>query len=197
MPVYVGEEEVIKRNMALAREKNYTVEDIETLPEDVRAELIDGQLFYMAVPTISHQGILTHLLVEISGYIKHKNGDCKVYPAPVALYLTEDNRTYLEPDLMVVCDLSKLDDKGCHGAPDMIAEIVSPSTRSRDYLLKLNKYQKIGVREYWIVDPEKKTVYVYQFAGEGQSGTVEIYDFADSLPVGIFENLTIDFCGFL
>ena len=166
MPTYMGEEEVIKKNMALAQEQIYNVEYMEALPEDVRAELIDGRLYYMAAPTRTHQRLVMFLSGNIWNYIKEKNCGCQVYPAPLALYLEEDDYTYLEPDLMVVCDNSKMDEKGCHGAPDLIAEIVSPSTRSRDYLLKLNKYQSAGVREYWILDMEKDVILIYDFEHE-------------------------------
>lgn len=191
MAVYMGEEEVIQKNMALAQEKVYTVEDIEALPEGVRAELIDGQMFYMATPSRKHQGLVGNLFGEIFAYLNQNKGKCAVYPAPFAVYLNEDNLTYLEPDITVVCDRDKLDDKGCHGAPDFVAEILSPSSRSRDCLLKLIRYREAGVREYWIVDPERETVMVYDFA-ENKVGS---YTFGDKVRVNLFPGLEIDFGG--
>ena len=191
MAVYMGEEDVIQKNMALAQEKVYTVEDIEELPEGVRAELIDGQMFYMATPARKHQGLVGNLFGEIFAYLNQNKGKCAVYPAPFAVYLNEDNRTYLEPDITVVCDRDKLDDKGCHGAPDFVAEILSPSSRSRDCLLKLIRYREAGVREYWIVDPERETVTVYDFA----ENTVGSYTFGDKVRVNLFPGLEIDFGG--
>ena len=191
MAVYMGEEEVIQKNMALAQEKVYTVEDIEALPEGVRAELIDGRMFYMATPSRKHQGLVGNLFGEIFAYLNQNKGKCAVYPAPFAVYLNEDNRTYLEPDITVVCDRDKLDDKGCHGAPDFVAEILSPSSRSRDCLLKLIRYREAGVREYWIVDPERETVMVYDFA-ENKVGS---YTFGDKVRVNLFPGLEIDFGG--
>ena len=188
MPAYVGEEEVIEKNMALAQEKWHTAEEIEALPEDVRVELVDGQLFYMATPGRKHQKILQFLAYELEFYIRKKGGACEVYPAPFAVYLNKDSKTYLEPDVVVVCDQDKLDEKGCHGAPDLVMEIVSPSTRSRDYLLKLTRYQNAGVREYWIVDPERENVMVYDFA----EGVVKTYLFDETIKVGIFDDLEID-----
>lgn len=185
----VGEEEVIKINMALAQEKDYTVDYVEALPEDVRAEVIDGQLFYMATPSRRHQELLMFLMVSLWGYIKEKKGGCEVYPAPFAVYLTEDTRNFFEPDIVLICDKSKLDEKGCHGAPDFVAEIVSPSTRSRDYLLKLNKYQNAGVREYWIIDGERELIHVYHFEQE----KVYTYSFQEPAKVCIFDDLIIDF----
>ncbi len=189
MPVYMGEEEAIRKNMELAQEKMHTAEEIEGLPEDVRVELLDGQLYYMATPSRRHQELVGMLCTAFYMHVKGKKGACKVYPAPFAVYLNKDNRTYLEPDLVIVCDPGKLDEKGCHGAPDMVVEIVSPSTRSRDYLLKLTRYQNAGVREYWIVDPERERVMVYDFTG----GKVRDYTFGDTITVGIFPDLEVDF----
>jgi len=188
MSAYMGEEEVIRLNrMTSAQEQLFTVEDIEALPEDERVELIDGRIYYMAAPSRTHQRLLIFLTVEIESYIRNHKGKCQVYIAPFALYLNEDNSTYLEPDLMVVCDRDKTDEKGCHGAPDLVMEIVSPSTRSRDYLLKLNKYQHGGVREYWIPDTERDVIQVYDL-GRNQ---VESYGFGDKIKVGIFPDLSI------
>lgn len=189
MNVYMGEEEVIKKNMTLTNEKIYSVDDIEAFPDDVHAEVIDGQLFYMATPTRMHQKLLMFLTGTIWNYIRTHKGTCEVYPAPFGVYFPDDKRTFLEPDLVVVCDHNKLDEKGCHGAPDMVAEIISPSTQSRDYLQKLNKYQKTGVREYWILNYERNTIHVYDF----EHDALKVYGFEDKIPVGIFEDLEIDF----
>ena len=192
MPVYVGEEEVIKKNMALAQEKTYTAEFIEALPEDVRAELIDGQLFYMATPTTEHQDLIMFLTGHMWNHIRANPGSCKVVASPIAVYLNQDDRTYLEPDVVLVCDRGKLLRKGCWGAPDMVAEIISPSTQSRDYLLKLNQYQAAGVRVYWILDTARETIHVYDF----ELGQKETYTFADTVPVRLLDGLKIDFGGF-
>ena len=137
--------------MALPQEKNYTVEDILALPDDIRAELIDGQIYYQAAPSDSHQAISMFLSVELYNYIRSKNGGCKVRTAPYAVFLSENNKNYLEPDLMVICDESKITEEGCKSAPDFIIEIVSPSTRRIDYNKKLFLYRTADVREYWIV----------------------------------------------
>lgn len=189
MAVCMGEEEVIKKNMTLAQEKNYSVQDVEAMDEDVRVELIDGQLFYMASPSRTHQRLSGFLYVQIYNYIRSHGGSCEVYAAPLDLYFPGDSRTLLQPDIMVVCDTQKLDERGCHGAPDLVIEIVSPSTQSRDYLLKLNKYQRLGVREYWIINAERDTVHIYDFAAD----KMEIYSLKDTVRVGIFEDLKIDF----
>ena len=142
--------------MALAQAKLYTEDDYYNLPENVRAELIEGNLIYnQAAPSRIHQTILMELSGTIRDYLKSKGGSCRVYPAPFAVKLRKDRKTIVEPDISVICDRNKLTDRGCTGAPDWIIEIVSPSNSSHDYILKLNLYADAGVREYWIVDPMK------------------------------------------
>lgn len=174
--------------MALPHEKTYTIEDIYNLPEGTRAELIDGQIYYMAPPSGTHQKISMFLSKIIANYIDKKGGNCEVYAAPYAVFLNKDDINYVEPDISVICDPSKLDDKGCHGAPDWIIEITSPSTQSMDYGIKLFKYRTAGVREYWIVNPVKKIVSVFDLENEQQSG---VYSFDDEIPVTIYPELTI------
>ena len=103
-----------------------TIDDIYALPDGKRAELIDGQLYYMAPPNTKHQRILSFLHLEIGNYIRENKGTCEVFPAPFAVFLSADNSKYLEPDISVICDINKLNDHGCHGAPDWVIEIVSP-----------------------------------------------------------------------
>ncbi len=169
--------------MALSQEKVHTIEDIYALPDGQRAELIDGEMYMLAPPSSRHQEILMNLSSSIHQYIKYGQGDCKVFPAPFAVFLNEDDRTYVEPDISVICDKSKLDDRGCNGAPDWVIEIVSQSSKRMDYLIKLLKYQKAGVKEYWVVDPERKSVMVYDFAG----GDADTYSFKDEIPVRIYD----------
>ncbi len=175
--------------MALAEERIYTINDIYELPEGQRAELIDGKMFMMAPPSRMHQQIISELNYRITDYIKKKQGGCEVYPAPFAVFLNADHRNYVEPDISVICDKDKLDEKGCNGAPDWVIEIVSPSSRQMDYYRKLYKYQNAGVREYWIIDKEKNRIVVHQF--EKEAG--EEYTFEDVVPVGIYEDFSIDF----
>ena len=138
----------------------YTIEYIYALPDGERAELIDGQIYSMAPPNTRHQRILNYINTEINMYIRKNNGECEVFPAPFAVFLNDDNMNYVEPDISVICDKNKISDKGCQGAPDWVIEIISPSSRAMDYFTKLFKYQKSGVREYWIVDPIKQRVTV-------------------------------------
>lgn len=172
---------------ALKKERNYTIDDIYVLPEGERAELIDGKIYYMAPPSRTHQQILLSISRKIADYIDSKDGNCEVNIAPFAVFLTKDDINYIEPDISVVCDRNKLDDKGCHGAPDWVIEIVSPGNKSMDYFTKLFKYRTAGVREYWIVDPAKELIMVYRFEKE----MMEQYTFEEEVPVGIYEDFSI------
>lgn len=113
----------------------------------------------------------------INTYIKSKKGSCRVYPAPFAVKLKDNSPTIVEPDISVICDRSKLTERGCSGAPDWIIETVSPGNYSHDYITKLNLYADTGVREYWIVDPTKESVFVYYL--EKTNFKVEAYTFQD------------------
>ena len=176
--------------MPLPNQKNeYTADYIYSLPDGERAELIDGQIYYMAPPNRKHQEILLELAGIIRDYIKSKDGLCKLYIAPFAVFLNEDDKTYVEPDISLICSPDKLNVKGCAGAPDWVIEIVSPGSRRMDYYTKLFKYRTAGVREYWIVDPDKNRIMVYNFESED---TIE-YTFTDSVKAGIYEDLSIDF----
>lgn len=175
--------------MSLPKEKIYTIKDIYALPEEKRAELIDGQIYYMAPPTRIHQKIISKLNQLIANYIERNNGQCEVYPSPFAVFLEENSNTYVEPDISVICDLEKLNEKGCKGAPDWIIEVVSPSSKKMDYYTKLFKYRNTGVREYWIVDPDKNKILVYNLEKEDGGE----YTFSDKIEVGIYKDFCIDF----
>lgn len=172
---------------ALKKEDIYTTEDIYRLPDGKRAELVDGKIYYMAPPNTRHQALVSDLHYQIKDYIKRNNGKCNVFPASFAVFLNNDDKNYVEPDISVICDNNKITDNGCNGAPDWVIEIVSPSSRSMDYFTKLFKYRTAGVREYWIVDPMKQRIMVYSF--EKESG--EEYLFGDDVPVGIYEGFSI------
>lgn len=183
-----------KYRMALAQEKVYTIDDIYALPDGERAELIDGKIYNMAPPKRIHQKLVSQLTKLIGSYIDSKDGECEVYPAPFAVFLNGDDKTYVEPDISVICDKDKLNDYGCNGAPDWIIEIVSPSTERMDYDIKLFKYRFAKVREYWIVNPSKQTVMVYDFE-LGQN--TKQYSFSDRIPVCIYQDLKIHFAELL
>ena len=174
--------------MEFPREKLYTIDNIYDLPSGQRAELIDGHMYMMSPPSRIHQKLVNRLSQTITNYIDSRHGNCEVYPAPFAVFLNEDDRNYVEPDISIVCDSDKLDDRGCNGAPDWVIEITSPSDPQRDYGIKLFKYRAAGVREYWIVNPITKTVQIYSFDNEEDSSQ---FSFDDEIPVHIFDGLTI------
>ena len=166
----------------------FTIDDIFALPEGQRAELIDGQIYDMATPNRMHQTISFSIARTIADHIDAKNGGCEVYMAPFAVIIQNDIKNYVEPDICVICDKDKLSDRGCEGAPDWIIEIVSPSSRKTDYIIKNTAYSRAGVREYWIVDPVKERVTVYHY--EDDAAPV-IYTFTQNVPVGIYPGLTL------
>lgn len=176
--------------MLLAQHHLTTLEEYNTLTKDIRAEVFDGQIQYMASPSQVHQDISRELLYLLTDYIKRKKGSCKTYCAPFDVKLSDNPLTIVQPDLMIICDNDKLDGKRCNGAPDFIIEIVSPGNSSDDYVKKLYYYKNYGVREYWIVDPNRRIVTVNYF--EGDSITVQ-YPFGATIKVNIYDDLYVDF----
>jgi len=174
--------------MPLPKSNNYTIEDIYALPDGQRAELIDGQIYDMAPPSPLHQELVHQLSRIIGNYIESKGGSCKVYPAPFAVFIKEDDTNYVEPDISVICDKSKISHRGCEGAPDFVIEIVSPSSRKMDYALKNTLYSDANIREYWIVDPARERTTVYRYE---QDVAPIIIPFDDFVKVGIYDNLKI------
>jgi Uma2 family endonuclease len=176
--------------MPLPQQRLATIEEYESLPEDSRAEVFDGQIQYMASPSQVHQTILLELSSTLNSYVKEKRSPCKVLPAPFDVKLNDSPLTIVQPDIMIVCDKNKLDGKRCNGAPDFIIEIVSPGNSSDDYIKKLYHYKNYGVREYWIVDPSRRTIAVNYF----EEDMVSIpYTFSSTVKVNIYEDLYIDF----
>ena len=174
--------------MPLLKNDHYTSEDYWNLPEEERAELINGKFYDMAPPSRIHQKLVMELSATIREYIKKNHGSCEVYPAPFAVNLDADDKDWVEPDVSVICDPNKLTDRGCSGAPDLIFEIVSPASRKMDYSLKNMIYSQAGVREYWIVDPAKEKVVVYCYENDSDPC---LYSFDADVPVGIYPGLTI------
>ena len=170
--------------------ESITLAQYEALPEDSRIEVFDGIIYDMASPSQIHQTILTELLVSLRNYIRKKGGSCSVFPAPFDVKLSDDPLTIVQPDLMVICDKDKLDTKRCNGAPDFIIEIVSPSNPADDYIRKLYYYKNYGVREYWIVDSQRKSVTVNYF----EKDILNVpYTFNSVIKVNIYDDLYIDF----
>ena len=175
--------------MDLLKEKVYTSEDYWNLPEGHRAELIDGQFYNMAPPNYVHQKLLSEPHHRLMGYVKKQQGECEIIPAPFAVNLNADDERWVEPDISVICDKSKLTDRGCDGAPDFIVEIVSPGSRKMDYGTKMVLYMEAGVREYWIVDPAKKCTAVYRFE---EDVAPILFPFDRDIVVGIYGDLSVN-----
>ncbi|MBA4697913.1 MAG: Uma2 family endonuclease [Ruminococcus sp.] len=174
------------------REK-YTIEDYYRLPNEERKELINGTFYDMAAPSISHQLISMNISVQIAVYIREKRGDCLVLTAPVDVRLDEDEYTMIQPDIIILCKNEKLHRRCIMGAPDFIIEILSPSTGKKDAFLKLAKYRYAGVREYWMIDPEKKRIVTYFFE---EDEFPVIYGMDRLVPVRIYNGeLKLDFGG--
>ena len=174
------------------KQGEYTLDDYYALPDERRVELIDGVIYDMSAPAIIHQKILGELHILFRECMDRHEGNCEVYLSPCDVRLDRDNRTMVQPDLLVVCEEYDIGAKAFDGAPDLTLEILSPSTRSKDMLLKLYKYANAGVREYWIVDPDQQTVLVYDLGHENYYP--EKYSFEDSIPILISgSECSIDF----
>ena len=142
----------------------FTIEDYYALPDDHRVELIDGVFYDMAAPSIVHQNILLELAMQVKSYIRKKKGGCHPFIAPVDVMLDPgDDRTIVQPDFMIVCKQEIVTEKRIEGAPDFICEIVSPSSQARDYYKKGAKYEEAGVKEYWILDPKRRRLTIYNY----------------------------------
>ena len=184
------------------KQGEYTLEDYLALPDERRVELIDGVIYDMSAPKGYHQLIAGELYSLLLAYIRSKKGKCLPFISPIDVQLDCDDRTVVQPDVIILCDTEKYTPDRIVGAPDFVAEVLSPATRSKDMILKLHKYQHAGVREYWIIDPDQKRVLTYLFgkgdAGrkpdEGENVIYGVYSFQDQVPVGIYDgDLLIDF----
>ena len=177
------------RLLPFKRQGEYTAADRDALPEDVRTELIDGVLYDMASPGHIHQLLLGALHRILWSCIEESGSNCIAFMAPSDVWLDRTDKTILQPDVYVLCDDSMMEEDGyTHGAPPFVAEILSPSTASRDRGLKLTKYMAAGVREYWIIDPKKERIFVYIFdQNEEDALDPAIYSFDSDIPVHISE----------
>ena len=166
------------------RQGTYTLDDYYALPEERRAELIDGVFYDMTAPGSVHQLIAGEIHGIFREHIRQNKGSCIACSAPFDVQLDRNDKTILEPDVFVICDRTKIIRRCIYGAPDLVVEILSPSTRRKDMIIKLNKYMNAGVREYWIVDPDAETVTVYDF--EHDQFPI-YYTFEDTVPVMIWD----------
>ena len=173
------------------KQGEYTLEDYLAIPDERRVELIDGVIYDMSSPLGHHQIIAGQIYFHLVSYISGKGGPCIPFIAPIDVQLDCDDKTIVQPDVLILCDRSKYTPQRIVGAPDFVVEVLSKSTREKDMFLKLNKYRSAGVREYWMVDPDKKTVIAYHFENDDD---LSFYTFRDKVPVGIYgEDCVIDF----
>ena len=185
----------------LAGKKNFTYNDYLNWPEDVRAEIISGVAYMMGQPTTSHQRVSGKLFVKLFNFLEGKTCEAFIAPFGVRLFPKEDKTddTVVEPDIVVVCDSSKIDENGCNGAPDLVIEILSPSSRRKDRSLKRELYQKAKVREYWIVSPDDSEIEVHIFEnnsikyyGKNESETPDDSKLPEIISVYTLPGLEID-----
>ena len=190
------------------RQGEFTLEDYLMIPDERRVELIDGVIYDMAAPTGYHQLIAGQVYAKLLAYITARKGKCLPFISPVDVQLDCDNRTIVQPDVLILCDPGKYTPARIVGAPDFVLEVLSKSTSNKDRILKLYKYYNAGVREYWIVDPKEKQVLTYFFGKKdlekkdlekkdpGGEVQFHLYSFRDQIPVGIYGgDLVIDFAG--
>jgi Uma2 family endonuclease len=183
----------------LSKSKRYTYADYQSWADDIRRELINGMVYFFGAPTRFHSKISTRISTLLDWFVRKNRGNCEIHHAPFDVRLpkngeTVDNEIYtvVQPDICVICDPDKLDDKGCIGAPDLIVEVQSPSTAKRDLNEKFYLYEEAGVKEYWVVFPNDKalTVFLLQENGKFNEGT--LYEYEGKVPVSIFKGLKID-----
>ncbi|KAA6186734.1 Uma2 family endonuclease [Thiohalocapsa marina] len=183
--------------MGLAQrdEAHHTYGDYLTWPDDVRYELIDGVAYLMApAPTLDHQDVAGELYYQLRQALEGKS--CRVYIAPVDVRLPKANEddafidTVVQPDVLLVCDPGKLDRRGVRGGPDLIVEVLSPSTASHDQIRKLRVYERARVREYWLVHPVDRILTIYRL-DEDDYGKPDIRELAGETPIGVLPGVSI------
>lgn len=173
------------------RQGEYTLADYYALPEDVRAELIDGELFFMEAPGLEHQLLISELSYLFSSFIRQTKRKCLVLCAPLDVQLDCDDRTVVQPDILISCKKERRNRRGIYGAPDMVVEVTSPSTRKRDFAKKMQKYMDAGVCEYWIVDLQRHLVITYFFE---EDLIPHVHTFQEHIPVDMYGGeLIVDF----
>lgn len=173
-----------------ARQGHYTIKDYYQLPDNIRVELIDGVFYYMSAPSALHQLISGFVYTKMMNFVLAGKGPCTPFISPIDVQLDCDEKTMVQPDVIILCDPSKNINRCIYGAPDFVMEVLSPSTKKKDLTIKFQKYQNAGVREYWIADPCLEKLFVY-FLEKDPSPVV--YDFTDKVPVEIWNReLEID-----
>ncbi|MCC8998658.1 MAG: Uma2 family endonuclease [Candidatus Contendobacter sp.] len=180
----------------LLKHAEFSYGDYCRWPEDERWELLDGEAYAMAAPGLAHQTVVGEIFWQIANYLVGKR--CRPFVAPFDVRLPygneedDDINTVLQPDIAVICDPAKLDERGCRGAPDWVIEVLSPSTAAKDQIQKLAAYERAGVREVWLVHPTDHVIIIYTVGAEQSYGNPSIYETTGVLAPGLFPDLTIE-----
>ncbi|MCD7820355.1 MAG: Uma2 family endonuclease [Lachnospiraceae bacterium] len=175
-------------------QEKYTLQDYYALPDTQRVELIDGMFYDMAAPGLAHRTAAAQIFRQLDAFIDMQDGSCLPFMSPVDVQLDCDDRTMVQPDVVVLCDMRKARERCIYGAPDLVIEVLSPSTAWKDQVIKRKKYQHAGVREYWMIDLKQEKVIVYDFEHEYHP---VIYGMDVPVPVRIYEGkCQIQFDGF-
>ncbi len=183
MSTGVKEEALAYELKALGKKQGeYTLEDYYAMPEDRRVELIDGIIYDITAPTVPHQLIAGEVHRQLWDCVEEHDDECFPMIAPVDVQLDRDERTMVQPDVIIVCDRELMTAKLIYGAPEFALEVLSPYTKSKDQMIKLYKYMNAGCKEVWIVDPDKRRITTYDFRSENWP---DIYSFDDKVPVAI------------
>lgn len=179
------------QNIPQKMQREYTIEDYFAIPDRIHVELIDSVLYEKESPTFAHQKIAGEIYRQIANYIIDNNDKYEAAIAPVDVQLDGDEKTIVQPDILILCDAEKIIKGRVFGAPDFVVEVISPETKRKDYFKKLEKYENAGVREYWILDPFKKQLLVFFFEKDIYA---QIHDLMNPVPIQIYEGkLQIDF----
>lgn len=179
------------KNYLKKKQGEYNLEDYNVIPDDIRVELIDGVIYNLTAPTSAHQLIAGFIYGKMLSHVLEKKGSCLPMISPLDVQIDCDDKTMVQPDVIIVCDRDKIINRCVYGAPDFVAEILSKTSRRRDSVIKLHKYMTAGVREYWMIDPERKKVIVYDFETEDYPA---VYGFDAVLPVRVLDGVCrIDF----
>ena len=174
----------------------FTYADYRAWPDDERWELIDGEAYAMAAPGLAHQTVVGELFRQIANHLVDK--PCRPFVAPFDVRLPRGNEadddvtTVVQPDISVICDPAKLDERGCRGAPDWVIEVLSPSTAAKDQIQKLAAYERAGVAEVWLVHPTDHVISVYTLSADGGYGKPAIHETTGTLAPGLFPDLLIE-----
>ena len=178
------------------KRERYSYADYLSWGDEKRCELIDGEIYDMNAPLVSHQKILREIFGQMFNYFQDK--PCELFMAPCDVALAENTKrndeifTVVQPDIMVVCDEEKIEEQRIVGAPDLIIEIISPSTAAKDNITKKALYEKAGVKEFWLVSMTDRLVRVCRLEKDGRFGRDEVYDETAQIEIALFEGLSID-----